>query len=248
MRLDFGSIFQFFSKDRTMSGLVSIHEDTEKWPLEWKKVHFKTYLQHPKINLPKPSVHLDISVAVLNRQSLKTWSQKPLSLQDFSNLLFYAAGTTRKALDPDASFRAQASAGKRYPLEIYIVNLRAGDLQRFVYHYNPETHTLDELWSLDYFNDKIIHDMLLPDWATDAGALCFITGVPERSTSKYGERGYRFMYLEAGAVAHMLHILGSNNGLASTYLGGMDDTIVEKVLDIDGEFETVLHTVIIGKA
>ena len=44
----------------------------------------------------------------------------------------------------------------------------------------------------------------MPETVRDASLVIFITGLFERSIVKYGERGYRFVLLEAGHVAQNL--------------------------------------------
>jgi SagB-type dehydrogenase family enzyme len=247
MRLNFGDIFHKSSKDRTMGGLVHIPLDTSLWPLSWKTIEFKTYPnQFPKIQLPAPALSIDLGAAILKRRSVRAWRDEPISLQELSNVLFYSCGTTDRAPNPHGSHRAQASAGRRFPLEIYVANFKAGDLRQCLYHYNPETHTLDELWDLDLFQEKAKR-IFSYEWAMTAACGILITAVVERSVRKYGERAYRYMYMEAGAIANMMNVIGSTGDLGSVILGGTNDKSVERVLDIDGETETLFVGIALGK-
>jgi hypothetical protein len=56
MILNFGKLFQHFSKDKSMRGLVRIPDDSSLWPDEWKTVTYKTYSRFPKISLLRPSI------------------------------------------------------------------------------------------------------------------------------------------------------------------------------------------------
>ncbi len=247
MRFNFGSLFQKFSKDLTMDGLVRIPKDRKLWPDSWRKTEFKNYGGHFRsIPLPLPSLSIPYEEVVTSRISIREWGDTPLSLANISNLLFYSCGTVRKALDPTLSHRVQASGGRRYPLEVYVVNLKKGELDRRIYHYDPEGHALHELWTLDIFEKGDIDNLGGQTGSENAAAIVLVTAVVDRSLRKYGERGYRYMYLEAGAIANTLNGIGSTEGMGSVILGGVNDLIVEKILDIDGETETVLVGFCVG--
>lgn len=232
-----------------MDGLVHIPLNQSIWPIAWRAVEFKKYLGFESLPLPNPGfVHpINLSDAVLKRRSSHDWSNKPISLQEISNLLYYSCGVTHKAIDPNLSSRAQASAGKRYPIEIYVINFTPGELERFVYHYAPDTHSLDMLWELDVFDKQKLDSLFGYDWAHDAAMAIIITGIADRTTRKYGERGYRYMYLEAGAIAHTMNTIGSIDALSSTIMGGTNDAELSELIDIDGESETLLSTLVFGK-
>jgi SagB-type dehydrogenase family enzyme len=83
-------------------------------------------------------------------------------------------------------------------------------------------------------------------WSNEAPMSIVITGVTSRIFPKYGERGYRYMYLEAGAVAHMINVVASAQDLSCVIVGDTNDNIIESILDIDGDNETVITSILIG--
>lgn len=224
-----------------MRGVVNIPEDSSLWPDLWKTVYFKTYDRFPKIVLPNPSLDVDFASMVMKRSSVREYSKDPLTLDQISNILYYSCGVTRKASDPQFSHRAQGSAGARYPVEVYLINFIEGDLKKRVYHYNVRDHVLDELWEYP----ENFHIFGYP-WAHTGGMAIILTGVTWRTTMKYGERGYRYMYYEAGGIANTMNLLSAPLGLGSTILGGTQDEKIEELLDLDGERETVLLGLAIG--
>ena len=70
--------------------MVNIPEDKSLWPDNLRIVQFKTYDRFPKIQLPEPSLDIDLATAVSERVSIRKWSDKPLTLQQISNLLYYS--------------------------------------------------------------------------------------------------------------------------------------------------------------
>ena len=247
MTFNFGDIFHKSAKDRTMRGLVNIPLDSSLWPKSWKTVYYKEYTRFKKIKLPQPNMSVDISQAVIGRRSVREWGSGSISLQEISNILFFSCGITEHALDENKSKRAQASAGGRYPIEVYFLIFKEGELKRAVYHYNVKEHALDVLYDLDSIDKNLIETMYSKRWDEEASLGIIITGVVSRTVSKYGERGYRYMYLEAGAVAQTMSTVADSQGIGCVIMGGTNDTDIEKVLDIDGDEETHIISLLAGK-
>jgi SagB-type dehydrogenase family enzyme len=246
MILNFGKIFHRFSKDKSMRGAVSITQNPLYWPDGWKKIQYKTYDRFPKIKLPKPELECSAEEMILNRRTVRNWAEKPVSLQQISNLVYFSCGVTKKSANPDNWKRVQGSAGERFPVEIYLINFIKGELEQRVYHYNVKEHALDVLWEFDMTSKENILKLFSYPWAQNAGFGIFLTGVTSRVVMKYGERGYRQIYLEAGAVAHMINSISGSQGIGSVIMSGTYDEQVEQILDIDGERETLLIGIALG--
>ena len=69
----------------------------------------------------------------------------------------------------------------------------------------------------------------------------------ERTQMKYGERGYRYILLEAGHIGQNICLVSETLGLKCCALGGTMDKNLEELLDIDGETESVVYGFAIGK-
>jgi SagB-type dehydrogenase family enzyme len=72
-----------------------------------------------------------------------------------------------------------------------------------------------------------------------------ITGVYEKVTSKYGERGIRFTHLEAGHAAQNICLQAVGLKLGTVTVGAFDDANVQKVLDLP-EDEVPLYIIPAG--
>ena len=246
MRVNYGAVFQEKSKDRTMNGIVNIPSDNSLWPPEWKEIYYKIYDRFSIIDLlePKPFA-IDQSIYI-NRRSCRDFKPIPIDNQTLSNILYYAAGEIKlngikeKYVSGDIK-RMQASAGGRYPIELYILNFIKGDLEKGVYHYNVRDHKLEYLWDIE-----IASKYMSNEWANDAAMAIVATAVPSRSVMKYGERAYKYIYLEAGAILQNIQIQAMINNIGSVINGGTNEIEIEELLDIDGVNETVILSTIIG--
>ncbi len=229
-----------------MKGTKHIPEDPSVWPEEWNTIEYKLYGRFEKIKLPEPNISIDFMEMLSTRKSVRAWSKEPISLQEISNILNFSCGTS-SGVNSSKIKRYQPSAGARYPLELYIINFISGELKEGIYHYNVLNKELDILWGMDTFDLNVCERVFSYPWAKEAALGIFITGIPHRVEEKYGERGYRYLYLEAGAVMNNIHLISSVKGLGSVILGGTNDGILEKVLDIDGKEETLIIGLAVGK-
>lgn len=198
-----------------------------------------------KVSLPEPRLKGDVSVeeAIHRRRSIRRYSEKPLRLQDLSNLLWAAQGIT----DPINKFRASPSAGATYPLEVYLVIKKGGveELTEGVYHYDPYTHTLERISDIDVSED-LYYAAVAQRWVREAPVNLVIACVYERTTLRYGDRGVRYVHMEAGHAAENLYLQAVSLGLGMVVVGAFLDDEVQKLLDLP-EKSKPLYIIPIGR-
>jgi len=66
-----------------------------------------------------------------------------------------------------------------------------------------------------------------------------------RTTGHYGQRGIRYVYMEAGHAAQNVHLQAEALGLGSVAVGAFDDASVSKVLSLPDYLEP-LYMVTVG--
>ena len=240
MRVNYGALFQEKSKDRTMDGMVNIPTDKSLWPPAWQEIYYKVYDRFESVYLPVAEPIAFGQDFFTKRKSIREFNGQPIKLKHLSNILYYSAGESKH----NSPHRMQASAGARYPIELYILNFIEGELKRGVYHYNVKDHKLEYLWAIPPECDPIVYAS--NQWVTDATMIIVASAVVGRTVMKYGERGYRYMYLEAGAIMQNLQIHAQLNQIGSTIAGGINENKIEELLDIDGVNETVVLGIVMG--
>jgi SagB-type dehydrogenase family enzyme len=95
-------------------------------------------------------------------------------------------------------------------------------------------------------NKTISKRLVQSDIGQNASLIVFITAVFERSVFKYGDRGYRFIFLEAGHVAQNINLVATALGLGSVNIGGFFDREIDEFLDLDGVTHSTIYMVAIG--
>lgn len=243
MYIDFSGLFHQSSKDRSGGGRVRIPLDRSLWPEEWRTVVYKQYPRFPKVELPESPVSADFAQTVRSRASGRRFEGMGMDLASISAIMRYSCGIVRR--DEEGARRAQPSGGSRYPIEVYPVVFKSGGVAPGVYHYNVRAHALDVLWQRTFTHDDVGELFTYP-WAREASMGIFLTGVFERNQRKYGERGYRHILLEAGAIMQNVYLTSTAVGRTCCAIDGVREPNIEKLLDIDGQIESVLCSMVLS--
>lgn len=209
----------------------------------------KRYAGAKRLALPErfPKSKLAFDDAVLGRRSVREFGKAPLSLAAVAKLLHFSYGVTGE-LDAGAhrqSLRAAPSGGALYPLEIYLLARKVRGLAPGIYHYSPIGNRLEQISEDDPFPQLI--RAAHAEELRDAAIALALTGVSIKNRVKYGERGYRFMLIEAGHLAQNFLLAATALGLASYTIGGFVDDELDALLRIDGFEETSLYVLAAGK-
>lgn len=183
------------------------------------------------ISLPRPRLDGQTSVeaALAARRSVRSFANRPVALQELSQLLWAAQGITHPR-----GLRTAPSAGALYPLEIYVVAGLVHDLPAGIYRYRPEGHQLEPVAAGDWrgsLTDAALHQVAVKK----APVVFVIAGTYQKTTSKYGERGIRYVHLEAGHAAQNLCLQAAALGLDTVLIGAFTDQEVAGILQSHGQ-------------
>jgi SagB-type dehydrogenase family enzyme len=197
------------------------------------------------VALPAPEpMRMATGEAIRRRRSLREYTGDSMSLKHLATLLAAACGVTGSG--GAIALRSTASGGALYPVELYIAALRVDGLDRAIYGYSARRH---ELFRVGADLDRLLESIVAPDDVItlgEANLICLLAGRPWRSMRKYGPRGMRHVFLEAGAIAAHLHLACVALGFGSVDCSGVYDDEAHEALGIDGVYEALLHTVIVG--
>ncbi len=179
------------------------------------------------MKLPEPILKGTLSVeeAIVSRRTVRSFAKRPLSLDEFSQLLWSAYGIT------EGFKRTVPSAGALYPMDIYAAVGLVNDVKAGIYHYIPEEHSISLILKGD-MRGKIAEASLFQMWMADAPVLFIITVEYHRITIKYGERSIRYALMEAGHIAQNLFLQAEALGLGAGIVGAFHDDKLLKITDI----------------
>jgi SagB-type dehydrogenase family enzyme len=194
------------------------------------------------VKLPKPRTRGDVSLeeTLRTRRSWREFKRAPLTLEEISQLLWAAQGLTH----PEG-MRTAPSAGALYPLEIYVVAGRVTGLDPGVYQYRPYGHKLKPVAEGDRRKD-LARVALDQEAVGSAPAVVVFTAIYRRTTQKYGQRGIRYVHIEAGHAAQNVCLQATALGLGSVVIGAFEDSDVRGVLGISRQ-EQPLYLLPVGR-
>ena len=173
-------------------------------------------------------------------------SARPLDLTGLARLLRWGAGIarTRRLAGETYHFRTYPSAGALYPVEVYVACASLDGLPAGLYHFHPGELALQRLRQRD------VRGHLAAAGAEEelagAGAVLCLSGIPWRTGWKYGERGYRHLFWDAGTMLANLIALAASGGLGPRLRAGFVDREANALLGLDGEREAVLALLAVG--
>ena len=210
---------------------------------------FKKYPHRQRIAMEKPSplVSPGLEQAIARRRSIREYSDEPISLDQLSRVLFFSGGVTGKVSgEVTIPLRAAASAGALYPIEMYPVVEAVEGLEPGVYHYDVEGHALEFLRGGRY-RTQLFEDCHRQDMMLKASAIIIMTAVFGRTKIKYGERGYRYVLLDAGHLGQNIYLECTALGLGCATVGGFLDDRVNALVGVDGLQESTVYIAVIGR-
>lgn len=206
---------------------------------------YKNYPEAKKILLEKPQVisKLAFDEIIKKRKSIRDFSDKPISLNQLSYLLWASTGIQRKEYGYE--FRTAPSAGALYPIETYLVVNSVEGISAGIYHYSIKDHNLEQLKIGDFSNEIALAalDQVMCEYAS----VVFIwTAIFNRSKWKYDQRAYRYIYLDCGHIAENLALAATNINLGSCQIGALYDDEVNDIISVDGINESTIYMSVVG--
>ena len=215
--------------------------------LDWeaKPDLYKEYRQAGKIELPafEPGQPMSLDKTLKQRKSIRNFQAGPISKGQLAYLLWASTGIQR--VEDGYEFRTAPSAGALYPIETYVVANNVKSLEPGVYHYAIRAHQLEQLEQRD-FRRQISAAALGQGMCATATAVFIWTAVVERCKWKYGQRAYRYIYLDAGHIAENLALAAVSLNLGTCEIGALYDDHVNTIIGIDGPEESTICMVAIG--
>ena len=182
------------------------------------------------IKLPQPRTDGGISVekALLERRSVRSFSDEALTLDEVAQLCWAAQGVT-----DDKGHRTSPSAMATYTLEVYLLAGNVTGLPSGIYHYSPQGHNLTLISTGNKIPELFNSSMGgKEDWRNGSPTVFIVTGVFERINKIPGQDLSRFVYVEAGTASENLLLEVVSLGLGATYTAGFDENKTREYLGL----------------
>jgi SagB-type dehydrogenase family enzyme len=203
----------------------------------------RSYPGYPRWKLPRPGPRFwpSLERVLLRRRCGHRLGTSLPDRRVLGRLLRFSHGThAENARGP------VPSAGGLQALELFPVIFRDGWLPTGVYHYDRAEHSLAQI--VPHAGRPAWQDLVPSLRLVEGGALLWVVvGDGARVSPKYGERGQRFLLLEAGHLMQNLCLLSVSLGLCTVPLGGFFERAIARTLHLPAE-DLVLYLGLCGGA
>ena len=189
---------------------------------------------------------LPVASAIINRESVRSYSDASLSLDELAALL-WAVQDVRRVAGPGTALRTVPSAGARHAFETYLAVSRVDGLQAGLYRFLP-------------FEQQLAQIHLNPNIAVVAGEACrgqgcvsraavnfFWTTIPSRMEWRYDLAAHKAIALDAGHVGQNLYLAAEAMGLGVCAIAAYIQEKCDALLQVDGTEEFTLYIAAVGK-
>ncbi|HMD05597.1 MAG TPA: SagB/ThcOx family dehydrogenase [Candidatus Binatus sp.] len=219
--------------------------------LDWdiKPLPYKIYPGAASVAIPRDLNLAGMSTLTALSSGMAAESSAPLDISALTRVLFCADGLTRQKRvgNEDYHFRAAASAGALYPIEIYVSAIAVEGLEAGLYHFSPADLRMAGLRRGDW-REYIARAVANRAPIARASAVIALSAIYWRSEWKYRARAYRYCYWDAGTMLANLLGAAAADGISAEVITAFEDPALENLLGIDGEREGMVALVAIGRS
>jgi SagB-type dehydrogenase family enzyme len=194
------------------------------------------YSDRPVVELPRgPMPAMSLADAISSRTSGRTYAPEAIALETLSSLLALTNRVrTVHEFDGMRSYsRTVPNSGNLGSVEVFLITLRVQALAEGVYHYDSVGHRLLRLKAGDmrwWLEQKALYQVEF----LDAAVVLVLTCAFGRLRAKYGPRGFRLGYLDAGHVSENAYLAATALHLSVCATAGFVDEAIDSLLGIDG--------------
>ncbi len=215
-------------------------------PIEKPCAPDKKQIELPKIETLKHIGHIDLQTAIMRRQSCRTYSDAPLTLEELSFLLWATQGVKLK-LDSGHALRTVPSAGCRHAFETYLCVLNVTGLEKGIYRYLPLEHHLIFEFNVENPEREITKAALGQSFAGDAAVTFIWTAIPYRMEWRYGLAAHKVIALDAGHLCQNLYLACEAIDAGTCAIAAYDQEKMDSLLNLDGKEEFTIYLAPVGK-
>jgi SagB-type dehydrogenase family enzyme len=212
---------------------------------------FRTYPGSERVDLPGRDFDLSepLGNVLRRRKSVREYVLQPLDLTLVGRLFHASFGVRGERKVEGGGWvydRPSPSAGGLYPLELYVATQAVAELPDGLYHYDARAHQL-EVRGRGLLHQALAEASLAPDAVRHANLVIMIAGMFQRTMWKYGERGYRYVHLDAGHLGQNLYLVATALGLGAIGIGGFFDEELNHLAGLTAGEEEVIYLMCIGQ-
>jgi SagB-type dehydrogenase family enzyme len=239
--------------------LSSLHKATELdsdtsgsngWKVDENEGQLEDKYNFPfctKVSTVTPSIpwgfHLEnLENTILKRRSTRSYTGAFLSLGELLVMLDF---TYQPQHYIDQGLDGYPDYFDLSLIETFVAVSGVNGLEEGCYYYAPKAQELRQI-RFKNFRRELHYLCLGQELGRDAGVLLFHTADLKKAVTKYGDRVYRYLHMDAGHLGQRLNLAAIQLRLGVSGIAGFFDDHVNEVLGIPRD-EAVLYITTLGK-
>ena len=186
-------------------------------------------------------------VSIINvRQSIRNYKPESINLLELSYLLWCTQGV-KEVFSDVATIRTVPYAGARHALETILLVNNVEGLTPGLYRYLSLEHQLGTIKKDSFVANEIVKASFDQDFIKQSAVTFIWIAVIYRMKWRYGERAYRYIFLDAGHVAQNLYLSAEAINCGVCVIGAFSDDELNSILELDGREQFVVYMASVGK-
>ena len=180
------------------------------------------------------------------RRSFRNYTEEPLALEELSFLLWCSQGVKPESTDK-RTLRTVPSAGARHAFETLLLVNRVDGLNPGLYQYDAAAHELIQWESPSDISEQLTAACLDQPIVCNSAVTFIWVAERYRMAWRYGERGLRYLFLDAGHVCQNLYLAAESIAAGACAIGAFTDDQLNQLLGLDGVDRFVVYLAGVGK-
>ena len=212
---------------------------------------------NPLLDLDDPKAFAiperNLTELLRRRKSYREYADEALTREELSYLLWATQGVKKRIIQEtaegfvDVTLRTVPSAGARHPFETFLLLNNVQGFEPGLYRYVATKHKLQAFEVTANIQDEIVQACLGQEFLKTAAATFIWVADSYRTTWRYGERGFRYLFLDAGHVCQNLYLAASAIDAGACAVGAFNDEELNSLLGLDGSNLFVVYLATVGK-
>lgn len=195
---------------------------------------------------PRSETDVDMYQMMKARASRPTASLSEMSFEELSDLLYYAYGSKQTSTGKSAMTKRNApSAGGLYPIELFFFAQEVEQIPNGLYYFDSPKN------EIVLFDDQVDYERVAACYVSDdpiihKNLVFFFCPIFNKSIFKYHNRGFRFVFMEAGHIAQNILLLATGLQRQALPVCGYFEYKIDELLRLDGHDFSCVYTVAVG--
>jgi SagB-type dehydrogenase family enzyme len=186
--------------------------------------------------------------AIRNRRSRRNFTQKSLTLEELSFLLWATQGVEKLIHNGLVTIRTVPSGGAMHPFETYLLINRVNGVSPGLYRYLALNHKLLKLCSETADLPSRINEASNGQNFVGESAVVFIWTVrPYRTEYRYGEDSLKDILISVGHICQNLYLACESIGTGTCAIVAYNQKLLDSFVGVDGEDEIALYLAPVGR-